>query len=338
MQGLSLGSGGSDDDDELFKPKSQRGAGAPLLAAPTALCTVNLHPPASWQRYVLELLFKVAFFLWPHECRWFPALSVLPCVQTSKLRGMAATWMPWTAAGRLCQPRSWLCGGMRAPRSACATASSQVSPLEGQQGWAAVGVGQAPAVRRPSQVVWPFANSLLPLPLMSSAMFARVQAIGTKGRRGLRRGPGRRMRREGVARMRTRPRCLETLRILRQVNRHCLQLTVPVEICVALSGWAVCLCAAHLAVWQAGHWPLGGGCASRTHLCCCRHVCAPAGERFAGSSDPATRAAAAAIKASAEEELAEQRRAKKAAFDSEYDQGECLVFAATGQAAGWLMN
>lgn len=47
----------------------------------------------------------------------------------------------------------------------------------------------------------------------------------------------------------------------------------------------------------------------------------PAGERFAGSSDPATRAAAAAIRAAEAEELAEQRRAKKAAFDAEYDAG-----------------
>ncbi|EFN57678.1 hypothetical protein CHLNCDRAFT_142849 [Chlorella variabilis] len=45
------------------------------------------------------------------------------------------------------------------------------------------------------------------------------------------------------------------------------------------------------------------------------------GERFAGSSDPATRAAAAAIRAAGEEDLAEARRAKKAAFDAEYDQG-----------------
>lgn len=47
----------------------------------------------------------------------------------------------------------------------------------------------------------------------------------------------------------------------------------------------------------------------------------PPGERFAGSSDPATRAAAAAIRAAEAEELAEQRRAKKAAFDAEYDAG-----------------
>ncbi|KAL4425893.1 hypothetical protein ABPG75_009909 [Micractinium tetrahymenae] len=45
------------------------------------------------------------------------------------------------------------------------------------------------------------------------------------------------------------------------------------------------------------------------------------GERFAGSSDPATRAAAAAIQAAEAEELAERRRAKKAAFDQEYDEG-----------------
>lgn len=45
------------------------------------------------------------------------------------------------------------------------------------------------------------------------------------------------------------------------------------------------------------------------------------GERFASSSDPATRAAAAAIQAAEAEELAEKRRAKKAAFDQEYDEG-----------------
>jgi len=48
-----------------------------------------------------------------------------------------------------------------------------------------------------------------------------------------------------------------------------------------------------------------------------------AGERFAASSDPTTRAAAAAIKAAEAEELAEKRRAKKAAFDTEYDEGGC---------------
>ena len=122
-------------------------------------------------------------------------------------------------------------------------------------------------------------------------------------------------------RMRMQPRCLETLRILRQVGRRCLGLGLPVELCGAWVAEAVCLCAAHLAVRQAGRQCLVLGCFSLA-LCCCWHVSAPAGERFAGSSDPATRAAAAAIKASAEEELAEQRRAKKAAFDSEYDQGE----------------
>lgn len=50
------------------------------------------------------------------------------------------------------------------------------------------------------------------------------------------------------------------------------------------------------------------------------------GERFAGSSDPAVRAAAAAIKATTEEEMAEKRRAKKAAFDAEYDTGGWLGF------------
>ncbi|KAL6785735.1 hypothetical protein ACKKBF_B01435 [Auxenochlorella protothecoides x Auxenochlorella symbiontica] len=48
------------------------------------------------------------------------------------------------------------------------------------------------------------------------------------------------------------------------------------------------------------------------------------GDRFEGSADPATRAAAAAIKLSAEEERKEldaKRASKKAAFDAEYDQG-----------------
>lgn len=45
------------------------------------------------------------------------------------------------------------------------------------------------------------------------------------------------------------------------------------------------------------------------------------GEKFAGSSDPATRAAAAAIKAAeVEEDLAAKRAAKKAAFNAEYDE------------------
>ncbi|PSC76713.1 ribosome biogenesis BMS1-like protein [Micractinium conductrix] len=58
------------------------------------------------------------------------------------------------------------------------------------------------------------------------------------------------------------------------------------------------------------------------------------GERFAGSEDPATRAAAAAIKAATEEELAEKRRAKKAAFDSEYDEGGGAKAVQDAQAKG----
>lgn len=56
-----------------------------------------------------------------------------------------------------------------------------------------------------------------------------------------------------------------------------------------------------------------------------------AGERFEGSADPATQAAAAAIKAAEAEELAEKRRAKKAAFDAEYDEGEA------GGCGRWIL-
>lgn len=44
------------------------------------------------------------------------------------------------------------------------------------------------------------------------------------------------------------------------------------------------------------------------------------GQHFAGSSDPATRAAAAAIKAAEAEDLAAKKAAKKAAFNTEYDE------------------
>lgn len=45
------------------------------------------------------------------------------------------------------------------------------------------------------------------------------------------------------------------------------------------------------------------------------------GVKYAGSADPATRAAVAAIAATEAEEIAEKKLAKKAAFDSEYDEG-----------------
>ncbi len=51
-----------------------------------------------------------------------------------------------------------------------------------------------------------------------------------------------------------------------------------------------------------------------------RAVCS-AGVKFSASADPATRAAAAAISATAEEEIRAKKAAKKAAFDSEYDEG-----------------
>lgn len=63
-----------------------------------------------------------------------------------------------------------------------------------------------------------------------------------------------------------------------------------------------------------------------------------AGERFAGSSDPATRAAAAAIQAAEADELAEKRRAKKAAFDSEYDEGASFVIHKCWQALASLLG
>ena len=65
-----------------------------------------------------------------------------------------------------------------------------------------------------------------------------------------------------------------------------------------------------------------------------------AGQRFSGSADPATRAAAAAIEAAAEEEIRAKKAAKKAAFDTEYDEGgrdvaAWEVAAGVGGAVDW---